>query len=770
MNLGQWVTSIIQAPNAVEGRKAADPFRGILNRMTMFGGYRNADREDTSNAYALAMTSAWAYSDIKLIADRISGSGARMKVQKRSAEGLTDEKEHSFYSLINRPNSLMSGSYMLRYTAAWYLLRGNGYLFISTPSIGQGEPVELWPLPANQVLPRPETLHEGRGVFAGQAVIDYQYNVNGELQLLPGEQIVHFRMPNPFDWWEGLSPLQAAILGIQSDHAQAVWQRDFYKEDNAVPSAIISVPQDTTPEDFDRQRALLSEQLRNGQKRLFTRSGDLKVEMISQTLEQMQIIQSRQFNREEIDAVYGIPKGLVSGGLSGDSRLAAEIAFARNTIQPQLDYFAEQLNADLAPYYGVDVAIVAPNIVPQDRALEIQEYTIYSQDRTINENRKLLGLGEVEVPPELSEIKPFIQLPIRILQQALTRAGVDNINTLTDPVGTLPGAQAPQAMVQAQAGKIAIDTELARWRKVALKAVREGKAQREFVSEVIPATVKSFIVEALSTATTENDVRKAFNQEDGTGQHFFTHKGLLLLDPGDDEAEYKLRMAAEADSENRLKKAFADMMNTYVDQTDPNEVAARIQRSYKANQELQAAITSALQAGVDLGVSVAVKQLAGVTMGFDWTLSNKRASEWVSSYSLELIKGIDETSQKRTQQALQRWIENGKPLQALIDDLGGIFGPDRAAMIAATETTRAYAQGSLQIYRDSGVVDKWTWRTAQDEMVCEICAPLNGKEAPLGKDFDGYTFPAHVRCRCWGVPILNQEEIWQTNFLAHRRP
>lgn len=299
MSFGQWIANIIQAPNATAARKATDPFRRTLDRMTMLGGYRSADREDTSNAYALAMTSAWAYSDIKLISDRLASGDARMKVQRQN----NDEPDHPFCALVARPNSLMSGSFMLRYTSAWYLLRGNGYLFISTPGIGRGEPQELWPLPANQVLPRPETLHEGRGVFAGQAVIDYQYSVNGELQLLPGENIIHFRMPNPFDWWEGLSSLQAAILGVQSDHAQAVWQRDFYKEDNAVPSAIISVPQDTTPEDFDRQRALLSEQLRNGQKRLFTRSGDLKVEMISQTLEQMQIIQSRQFNREEIDAV-----------------------------------------------------------------------------------------------------------------------------------------------------------------------------------------------------------------------------------------------------------------------------------------------------------------------------------------------------------------------------------------------------------------------------------------------------------------------------------
>lgn len=561
MNLGQFARNLISAPN-VRDNKAADPFRSVLNRMTMFGGYRNGDREDTNNAYALAMTSAWAYSDIKLIGDRLASSDARMKVQRKDANGeLANEKSHEFHALISRPNSLMPGSFLLRYTSAWYNLRGNGYLFISTPGIGRGTPMELWPLPANQVLPRPDLLHEGRGVFAGEAVIDYQYNVNGALEILPGENIVHFRMPNPFDWWEGLSPLQAAILGVQSDHAQAVWQRDFFKEDNAIPSAIISVPSDTSEIDFDRQREMLSDQLRNGQKRLFTRSGDLTVQMISQTLEQMQIIQSRQFNREEIDAVYSIPKGLISGGLSGDSRLAAEIAFARNTIQPMLDYFAEQMNADLAPYYGEDVVIVAPNVIPQDRALEVQEYTIYAQDRTINENRKKLGLDDITLDSALSELQPFISLPVRLIQAALTQTGAQNVEILSGgstsspaapQVGALAGAQDPGAMVQAQAGKaarqIAIDTELARWKKVALKAVRDNKPQREFESEVIPAIVKATIAAALADVTNEDAINQVFASAKASVR--FVPRGNdeprpvvpTALDITDDDIEHAIKM------------------------------------------------------------------------------------------------------------------------------------------------------------------------------------------------------------------------------------
>ena len=66
-------------------------------------------------------------------------------------------------------------------------------------------------------------------------------------------------------------------------------------------------------------------------------------------------------------------------------------------------------------------------------------------------------------------------------------------------------------MTQDQAGKaIAIDTELARWKKVALKALRTGQPQREFASNVIPEEIKATIAGGLSVATTEDDVSRIF--------------------------------------------------------------------------------------------------------------------------------------------------------------------------------------------------------------------------------------------------------------------
>ena len=198
--------------------------------------------------------------------------------------------------------------------------------------------------------------------------------------------------------------------------------------------------------------------------------------------------------------------------MSGDSRLAAEIAFARNTVQPRLDYFAEQIGADVLPFYADEsLYIEAPNIVPQDRALEVQEYTIYSSDRSINENRQRRGMDAWQPPEEFSELAQWADVPVRLLDIAKAKL---NAPQPAEPrgVGSMEGSQDPAAMTDDMAGKAALDLELKRWRKVALKAWRDSgdATAREFVSDIIPAVVREAITERLADATDETEVKAAF--------------------------------------------------------------------------------------------------------------------------------------------------------------------------------------------------------------------------------------------------------------------
>jgi len=131
-----------------------------------------------------------------------------------------------------------------------------------------------------------------------------------------------------------------------------------------------------------------------------------------------------------------------------------------------------------------------------------------------------------------------------------------------------------------------------------------------------------------------------------------------------------------------------------------------------------------------------------------WQLINQNAVRWAEKYTFDLVKGIDETSQKLVSQAIADFFGKRQTRAELEAQLVDAFGPTRASAIAVTETTRAASQGDeeiLQELADAGIVMDEYWETDQDELVCDICEPLEGKLRGDGWDEPP---PAHVNCRC----------------------
>lgn len=123
---------------------------------------------------------------------------------------------------------------------------------------------------------------------------------------------------------------------------------------------------------------------------------------------------------------------------------------------------------------------------------------------------------------------------------------------------------------------------------------------------------------------------------------------------------------------------------------------------------------------------------------------------WAKGYSYSLVKGVDAITRSQLAMYVQAYYTEGWTMGELIEAIGTVFGPDRAQRIAVTEVTRAYTEAS-RVAADQaaalGLPMVEMWETEKDDLVCEICAPRNGKV--LG---DGWTRedgpPAHPNCRC----------------------
>lgn len=153
----------------------------------------------------------------------------------------------------------------------------------------------------------------------------------------------------------------------------------------------------------------------------------------------------------------------------------------------------------------------------------------------------------------------------------------------------------------------------------------------------------------------------------------------------------------------------------------------------------------ALLMGVDAAAGV------GVIVDFDaihaeaLRMARETSSLWWSR--------MTETTREALRQALITWVETGivtpeqqrRGLRTLIDSLEPMFGEARAKRIAATETTRLFAEGNRLAMRDDDSVGGEQWQTARDDKVCPACGPRDNLIWPKGQ---GPECPAHVACRC----------------------
>jgi phage portal protein BeeE len=110
-------------------------------------------------------------------------------------------------------------------------------------------------------------------------------------------------------------------------------------------------------------------------------------------------------------------------------------------------------------------------------------------------------------------------------------------------------------------------------------------------------------------------------------------------------------------------------------------------------------------------------------------------------------------TRRRVRQLVARTVETGESLNTLTDRLSTdlSFSPDRARMIARTETATALGQGQREAAKSQGRTEK-RWVTQADDRVNQPICATNGTQdwIPITAGFQsGHdTIPGHINCRC----------------------
>ena len=146
-----------------------------------------------------------------------------------------------------------------------------------------------------------------------------------------------------------------------------------------------------------------------------------------------------------------------------------------------------------------------------------------------------------------------------------------------------------------------------------------------------------------------------------------------------------------------------------------------------------------------------------------FTLVDTDALDFMTNYNLVLAGDVNRELADGIKRVVMGGVATGKGVEDMVRDLGRVVkDPEsfryagskvftkaqyRMEVIARTEVLRAHNQGRLKFHDQVGV-RKLEWMTMEDERVCPVCGPLDGKV------FDTNRFPqqpAHPNCRCTSV-------------------
>lgn len=248
--------------------------------------------------------------------------------------------------------------------------------------------------------------------------------------------------------------------------------------------------------------------------------------------------------------------------------------------------------------------------------------------------------------------------------------------------------------------------------------------------------------------------------------------GLGIKIP-DDHPHRRLFLRLEREAKQKIETALDKMRRDLfrgVNRSNAREILQRAQ-SREINEQLRLALFDALKPVVLAGTGEAQKQIErdvlGVKaapifeIGFNWEMVNTDALAWLQDYTYLLtyanVYSITATTEAGLRKAIEAFIQSpDMTMNQLSEQVAGLFDPIRANMIAVTEVTRTFAQANIEAWRSTGVIEKKRWNTANDELVCPICGPLNGQVVGMDESFNG-TYdspPAHPRCRCWVTPVV----------------
>lgn len=530
------------------------------------------------------------------------------------------------------------------------------------------------------------------------------------------EDVIYWREPSlSQDVGRGVSAAGVALQSAQLAYYLERFTSAFF-EHGAQPALVMSLDKSVTPPEFERMRSdwrARAENVANAF-RTFWMRGEIKTQIITFPLKDMELIQLQERAVTNITTTFGVPRTMLEASAANYATADSDRqSFWRETIVPRLSFYQRILNEQL--------------FAPLEYSLEFHpdELDVFQTDEAARAG-SLLQLTQAGVP--LASAMNL--LGYKNVEEALGLATPDELPDTTG-VNEETGAAVTDPDLddmQITAEKRIRDLDL--YQRKSLHRLREGKSPAvKFTSDHLPRYMTDFL---------ELELRKA-KKKIAVDEIFYWMKSLTVADLTPDE--------------RKIYRAIADKLQTRTDQNAERILAG----DYTAiDTDLRNTMTNEV-AGLIL--SAGRNKVSPIT-GIDDAQSRALVESGIQDYSQTYIDSYYNPFLQDLQQTEKEYID--RVIQSSLTTVGvtvddiraqlGAFGDLRAQRIAFTEPTRAAAQMTNTIQSNSanaGIPLERVWFTEGDgDNVCDECKSLNDKpETEWGPEYqDGP--PAHVNCRC----------------------
>jgi HK97 family phage portal protein len=352
-----------------------------------------------SNAYEQVV---WVYRAINALAEQVANVPFLFSRGERGRENLiTSGPLLDFYA---RPHPEINQFAYWELRVIWLMLRGECFrvpIYDDAPGGAQRRKLKqvflLDPARFQHVIQR-------------QKLMGWRYTgANPEAplatQVLLPEEVWHEKLPNPFNFWRGLAPLQVADSAAQCDFAAAAFMRGVI-ENNGDQGTIVRSDKQLDPAQQQQVLEALTERKRRAgraDKPVFL-TGVMEIAKPGLSSSDLQFLDNRKFTRAEICAAFGVPEEIVTTTDHNkyDVMQGARLNFIENRVMPlcsRLEAEEQQVVRSIDPQASGWFDLDSLPIMQQARRNRLSAAKLgFDMGVPFNELNRVLDLGFNPLP------------------------------------------------------------------------------------------------------------------------------------------------------------------------------------------------------------------------------------------------------------------------------------------------------------------------------------------------------------------------------------